>query len=254
MNDDSGKQSLTQAIEISLYEKGKLILREGQESPFFYVLLNGRASVSLAGRRTRLLGEQDIFGLENLFFRKPSYYTVIAVDECRIAKYGPDTLDHVIRNSPRMVQTLLASTLNQLAQTTCFLVDRPDPSKGVRVGFYNDGEAVMDENTPITEIYRLVSTQGGLRVTMHREEIARIDRPGEFFGCMAGTFKIPREATITSTGESVVEIFDLDDLDLLVRDYPDTAWRVMQALMLRFAGDNGRHLGNGPIADSFSGD
>ncbi|MEN6438087.1 MAG: cyclic nucleotide-binding domain-containing protein [Syntrophobacter sp.] len=251
---DSGKPNPTQAIEISVYDRGERILREGQESPFFYVVLSGRASVSLSGTRIRLIGEQDIFGLENLFFRKPSYYTVFAIDECRIAKYGPDTLDHVIRNSPRMVQTLLSSTLNQLAQTTCFLVEKPEPSKGVRVGFYNDGESVMEEKTHTTEIYRLVSTQGGLRVTMHGKEIARIDRPGEFFGCVAGLFELPREASINSIGESVLEIYDFDDLDLLVRDYPDAAWRVMKAMMLRLSREGGQHSGPEPTPYSFSGE
>jgi len=251
---DSGKPDPTQAIEVSVYEKGERILREGQDSPFFYVVLSGRASVSLAGKRIRLIGEQDIFGLENLFFRKPSYYTVFAIDECRIAKYGPDTLDHVIRNSPRMVQTLLVSTLNQLAQTTCFLVDKPEPSTGVRVGFFNDGDPVKDENSRITEIYRLVSTQGGLRVTMDGKEIARLNRPGEFFGCVAGLFELPRQATITSIGESILEIYDFDDLDLLVRDYPDAAWRVMKAMMLRLSGEDARGSGPEPTSYSFSGE
>ncbi|MFZ2447967.1 MAG: cyclic nucleotide-binding domain-containing protein [Syntrophobacteraceae bacterium] len=243
-----------QALEITVYRNGGEVLQEGEESPYFFVILSGRVRLSHSGKKIRILGEQDIFGLENLVFRKPSQYTVLALDKCRIAKYGPEALDHLIRNSPRMVQSLLMSTLHQLTQTTFFLLDNPEALEEARVGFFSDGETVLDEGSSSTEFYRLVSTHGGLQVTMHGKEIARIEKPGEFFGWMAGLFELPRQATVTSVGESVVEIYNCDDLELLIRDHPDVARRMMRAMMLHFAKSNSRPAGSGAADDPVSGE
>ncbi len=225
------------ATEVTWFSNGDEVLREGEQTPFFFVILSGRVRLVQHGKKIRVLGEQDIFGLENLVFRKPSYYTALAMDRCRVAKYGPEALDHLIRESPRMVQSILMSTLHQLTQTSYFLMDSPNAMMMdvIRVGFFGDGQVIRDQNTRRAEFYRLVSTQGGLRVTMHGREIARIEKPGDFFGCVAGLTELPRQSCITSMGESVVEIYSYGDLDLLIRDYPDTARRIMRAMMLRLA-------------------
>ena len=107
----------------------------------------------------------------------------MALDKCRIAKYGSEALDHLIRESPRMVQSLLMSTLHQLTQTTYCLLDPVGRFSidDVRVCFFDDGDTVLDENSRSADFYRLVSTQGGLRVTIGGKEISRIEKPGEFF-------------------------------------------------------------------------
>ncbi|MEM5789542.1 MAG: cyclic nucleotide-binding domain-containing protein [Syntrophobacteraceae bacterium] len=229
------KPNPAQALEITVFRNGEEILREGEHSPFFYALLSGRALVCHFGRKIRILGEHDIFGLESLLLKKPCCYTVLAMEKCRVARYGPDALDHLIRESPRMAQSLLVSTLTQLTQTTYFLIDRPQGLEDVRVEFFGDGQKIVEAGKSGREIYRLVSTQGGLQVTMHREEIARIDKPGEFFGCVAGLCEIPRQAAVTSIGESVVEVYSPEDLDLLIRDHPEVALRMMRAMMTRLA-------------------
>jgi len=226
-----------QALEINAYECGERILEEGDESPFFFVILSGQVRLSQSGTKIRILGEQDIFGLESLILRKPSYYTVIALDKCRIAKYGAEALDHLIRESPRMVQCLLMSTLHQLTQTTYFLLDPVGRFSidDVRVCFFGDGDVVLDENWRGADFYRLVSTQGGLRVTIAGNEISRFEKPGEFFGRSAGLFNIPKHAAITSVGESVVETYNLDDLDIIIRDHPEMARQMMRSLIMCLA-------------------
>jgi CRP-like cAMP-binding protein len=229
--------SPAQALEINAFEAGDQILEEGQENPFFSVILSGQVRLTQGGTKIRILGEQDIFGLESLILRKPSYYTVVALDKCRIAKYGPEALDHLIRESPRMVQCLLMSTLHQLTQTTYHLLDPVGRFSidDVRVCFFNDGDVVLDPNSRDADFYRLVSTQGGLRVTIAGKQISRIEKPGEFFGKSAGLFNIPSQAVITSIGESVLEAYDLDDLDIIIREHPETARRMMRSLISSLA-------------------
>ena len=98
--------------------------------------------------------------------------------------------------------------------------------------FYTDGELIFDPETREADFYRLVSTQGGLRVTVDGKEFGRIYKPGEFFGLP----DFPAQASVKSVGESVVERYSADDLDVLIREYPEVARQMMRVLMDRLAG------------------
>lgn len=228
-----GKSSPAQALEVRLYECGDPILCEGQDSPFFYVILSGQVRLSHEGKKIRVLGEQDIFGLENLVLKRPSYYAALAVTPSRIARYGPGALDFLIRESPRMVRNLLISTMHQLTQTTNVLLAPQDTSLGdqLLMHFFNDGELIFEE-TPDGVFYRLVSTQGLLQVTIGGQEVCRINKPGDFL-CLPD---FPRKAAVKCIGDCVLERYDCDNLELLIRNYPDAATLIMRDMMERLYG------------------
>ena len=57
-------------------------MSEGQQIPFFLVILSGQVVLSKNGKDDQdCLSEQDIFGLESLLLRKPSHYTAHAVQK-----------------------------------------------------------------------------------------------------------------------------------------------------------------------------
>lgn len=227
------KKDPAQAIEVEVFQRGRSILSQGQENPFFFIVLSGRVMLSKNGKTIRTLGEQDIFGLESLLSKQPSHYTAHAVQQCRIAKYELETLDHLIHESPRMIQNVLVSTAHQLTDTTLNLLDLPQPvpEDNERIRFYEDGEVILEEMKGGTELYRLISTQGGLQVTMGGREVTRINNPGEFFGRPVSR----SHACVTSIGQSVVEKFGAGDLDILIRDYPESARQIMHTLIERLA-------------------
>ncbi len=240
---DIKRRDPCQAEEVSEYNQGDRILDEGRESPYFYVILSGRVRLTYFGKKIRVLCEQDVFGLESIVLKSAPDYSVVALEKCRIAKYGPVALDHFIRKSPRMVGSLLKSFLRQLSQTTQAVIDHTQSLDEGPVRFYEDGDVVIAPNARETEIYRLVSTQGGLEVRMGEKRVARIDKPGEFFGFVNGLFKVPHQSTVVSIGESVLEIYSLDDLDMLIRDYPEAARRIMMAMMLHISEINRKETG-----------
>ncbi|SPF48026.1 Cyclic nucleotide-binding protein [Syntrophobacter sp. SbD1] len=223
----------SQALEVVVFQRGEVILSEGQECPFFLVILSGQVMLSKNGKEIRALFEQDIFALDSLLLKEPCQYSAKAAQECRVAKYGSGTLDHLIRESPRMVQSLLVSVLGQLNRTTTNLLDNPQPllADMERINFYKDGEVIMEEVNRGTDLFRLISTEGGLQVTRGGSDVARIVKPGEFFGCPISL----DPACVKSIGESVVERYGADDLDSLVRDYPESAGRMMQTMIERLS-------------------
>ena len=233
--DENSDARSSQAIELQFYRHGDEILKEGDESPCFYVILSGQVSISKQGKFIRLLREQDVFGLESLLLKQVVPYTARVMAPSRIASYGPDAFDQLVRENPRMTESILSSTVDQLLQTTenlaheegVFAID------DVCVDFYSDGDVIIREGMRENDFFRLVSTEGGLRVTKAGKEISRIERPGEFFGEMAGLLNLPRVATITSIGESVVERYGFDDLDVIIRDYPEVALQIMRTVVIR---------------------
>jgi len=224
-----------QALHIHTYPSGSHIIREGDDPPCFFVVLSGQVRLT---RRTKLilhLKDQDIFGLEHLVLKRPCLYTATAMSESRVAAYGPDALDHFIRHNPRMMQTILVSVLRQL-ERLAYNSAQESESFSLEDGgvfFYRDGEVIIQEGTVGTEFYRLVSTQGGLRVSIKGRQLALMSTPGEFFGEIAGLLHLPRQATVVSIGDSVVERYDAQNLEAIIKDYPEIALQITRTLISR---------------------
>jgi hypothetical protein len=227
------EKNQAQAIQIEVFKKGQPIISEGQDIPLFFVILSGQVVLSKKGKTITALDEQDTFGLEGLLLKKPCSYAAHALNECRIAKYGPEALDHFIHENPRMIQNVLRSVVQQLTQTVFNLLEAPEPliADEEHVCFYQDGEVILEEKTGGTEFYRLVTTQGGLRVTRAGQEVTLICKSGEFFG-LPGSHA---GARINSIGQSVVEKYSTADLDIIIRDYPEAARQIMHTLIERLS-------------------
>ena len=133
-----------------------------------------------------------------------------------------------------MIQNVLTSVVHQLKQTMSNLLYAPEPllTDEEHVRFYQDAEVILDEKTGGTEFYRLVSTQGGLLVTRAGNEVTRICKPGEFFGLPGSPHA---NASVSSIGQSVVEQYSTDDLDIIIRDYPEVARQIMRTMIERLS-------------------
>ncbi len=225
-----------QAIEVAIFQAGEQIIPLGFDSPYFFVILSGQVMLTQKGKRIRTLGELDIFGLESLLLRRPSHYRAEAVQKCRIAKYSPEILDYLIRKSPRMVENVLSSMVRQLTQTVGNLLEPPPETFEAkdRVLYISDGEEIRDDMDGGSALYRLISTEDRVQVTIEGRETMRITKPGEFFGAPI----LPRNASVRSIGQSVVEKYGADELDIIIRDYPDSAVRIMQSMMERCEAGN----------------
>jgi CRP-like cAMP-binding protein len=233
--DERNSPRSPQALDLHSHRYGDEIVREGDESRCFYVILSGQVRISKRGKLIRFLEDQDVFGLEGILCKKAIPYTAKAMSKTRIASYGPEALDHFIRENPRMTESILNSTLQQLIQTSGNLAQDPGSFRleEARVDFYQDGETIIHEGSPETDLFRLVSTQGGLRVIKGGKEVSRIDKPGEFFGEMAGLMSVPRQATVVSVGESLIERYGFEDFEVIIRDYPEVALEIMKTLVTR---------------------
>jgi len=233
------------AQEVRSFRYGDYILREGVQPNHFAAILSGQVLVLFRGKKVRVLGEHDILGLESLVFKRPSAVSAMALSACRVAFYGQEAFDYFLRQDVRMSERLLKSVVQQLEQTTQKVVDkdRAFSLDDAKIRFFGDNEVIIEEGFHPIEFYKLVSTEGGLLVSMKDKEIARIERPGEFFGEMEALLSLPTQATVTSIGQSVVQVYPTDQLPVIVDLYPEVALQMIRNLASRLMDLQRRFIG-----------
>jgi CRP-like cAMP-binding protein len=219
-------------VEARTYQEGELILSENDPLDAFFVVLSGRVKVFHKGRKIRVLGEQDVFGLEGVLGKRVSAFDVRASEPCRLMVYAYDALDDFFENDPRRARSLLNSVLKQLLETTLALQGEEVVvlPQDMEVRYYDEGEVVVREGDSSKEFYRLVSSDAGLRVTRSGREIGRIELPGEFFGEMACVLGGKRQATVTSVGRSVIQVFNGSMMEQILTENPQLAVKLIRTL------------------------
>ncbi len=75
-------------------------------------------------------------------------------------------------------------------------------------------------------------------VSKSGEEIGRIVNPGEFFGEMASILHQKRSATITSEGNSIVQVYSAEHIQDMIEEHPEVARRIISTLAKRLSEAN----------------
>jgi CRP-like cAMP-binding protein len=225
----------THDVNIKNYKPLEIIVSEGTAQDFFYVILDGTVEITQNRKIIRTLREGDVFGLENYYRKRPYTTTASAITSARIAAYRSETIRDILFTHPQLAEKIFLSVMCQLEQTTGLAEENIpfEHATPIREHVYRDGENIITENSEEREMFRLVEAQHGLRVTVQGREIATITRPGEFFGEMGPVLQQPRSATVTSIGRSRVQIFTIENIEEVLRHYPDLAITIIGTLSKR---------------------
>jgi len=91
------------------YERGKVIVKEGQAGVLMYVVLEGRLAVSIHGKLVEKIGPGGVFGEMALVDRTPRLATVMAETGCSLLAIGRNTFLDLIKASPDFAVSLLGA-------------------------------------------------------------------------------------------------------------------------------------------------
>jgi CRP-like cAMP-binding protein len=151
--------------------------------------------------------------------------------------YDRDAIEFILYERPQMSRGILLSILGQLTQTSQAAVreEAAVKAENVDMRFYGDDEVIIEEGATETDIFKLISTEQGLVVSKSGKEIGRIMNPGEFFGEMASLLNQKRSATITSKGNSVVQVYSADNLQDMIEEHPELAKRIIRTMAKRLS-------------------
>ena len=89
------------------FENGVPVVVAGRPGDTFYVILDGRASVGVPGRRTRKLGPGDYFGEMALLDDAPRSATVTAAGELLVLEIGRAAFGKLLKQEPQIALALL---------------------------------------------------------------------------------------------------------------------------------------------------
>jgi CRP-like cAMP-binding protein len=94
------------ATEIDVPE-GKVLAKEGSPGREFYVILDGKASVAIGGRRVATLGPSDFFGEMALLDQGPRVATVKAETPMEVAVLDPREFSTLVEEHPGVARKIL---------------------------------------------------------------------------------------------------------------------------------------------------
>jgi len=96
---------------------GKVLAREGSAGREFYVILDGKASVSIGGRDVATLGPGDFFGEMALLDQGPRVATVTADSSMEVAVLDPREFSTLIEEHPGVARKILKGLAQRLRES-----------------------------------------------------------------------------------------------------------------------------------------
>ena len=228
---------------------GTAIVRQGDPGDRFYLILDGRASVSIevAGRSTVVaeLGPMDYFGERALIERAPRAATVRAETSVRLLSLDA----RVFRTSLQSyveADVALRSGIEELAEMDRFPLLQPlGPQERqvllryLRPISFAAGVEIVRQDQPSDAFYLLRS--GRVAVTRHEPNGAVVElgnlEAGEFFGEIGLLTELPRVATVRALEETSVWSLDSRSFQNLLGQYFNLGERVMPVARARLSED-----------------
>ena len=104
------------------FDRGKVIVREGQTGLRMYVVLKGNVAVSVTGRVVERLAPGGVFGELALLEQAPRLASVFAETDCEVLPVNRNAFLQLVKMSPEFATSLLARLAERLKILTAKLL------------------------------------------------------------------------------------------------------------------------------------
>jgi CRP/FNR family transcriptional regulator, cyclic AMP receptor protein len=98
------------------HESGQQVAAEGLGSLAFHLVLDGRATVSVAGKEVRTLGSGDYFGEISMIDGKPRSATVTATEPMTTLAIPHQEFERLLADEPEFANALLKTLCARLRE------------------------------------------------------------------------------------------------------------------------------------------
>jgi CRP-like cAMP-binding protein len=112
------RQRLAKTMKEHTYPAGKQVVVEGRRGVGFFVILEGKAAVTIGERVVRVLGPGDYFGEMALLSGEERTATVTADTELRCLGLTAWNFKTFVQDNPSVAWTLLTNMAERLRETT----------------------------------------------------------------------------------------------------------------------------------------
>jgi small-conductance mechanosensitive channel/CRP-like cAMP-binding protein len=114
--DESERLACAALGEERLYTTGEAVIREGAPGGSMFVIVSGRANVSIDGVEVRTLGRGDFFGEMSLLTGEPRAATVVASQPCRLMEMTSEAFRRFVMEQPGVFDAMEPAVLARRAE------------------------------------------------------------------------------------------------------------------------------------------
>eukprot|EP00123_Amoebidium_parasiticum_P015128 comp22799_c0_seq1/m.35755 comp22799_c0_seq1/g.35755 ORF comp22799_c0_seq1/g.35755 comp22799_c0_seq1/m.35755 type:complete len:372 (-) comp22799_c0_seq1:477-1592(-) len=207
--DEEERSEIFDAMELAEHNPGDIIIQQGDDGDFFYIIDSGTVEVWVASgsqpaKMVTTIGDGGSFGELALIYGTPRAATIKARTGCRLWALDRDTYRHIIMGNTirkrKMYDSFLEKVpilepLDQWERMT--VADALEPTQ------FEDATVVVQQGEPGDVFYIIV--EGEAVVTQQRNpgeppiEVGRL-HASDYFGEIALLTNRPRAATVTASG------------------------------------------------------
>lgn len=222
VEEDRGEQELPDVEPVSI-ESGQVIIKQGDEPDYFYILLDGSVTVTKTDSATNEsstvaeLGPGHSFGELGLLKNVPRQATVTATTRVRVLRLDRPTFEQLVVDGDllgeelgavlqqRFMNAVLAQAMPRLNQESL-----EQYAAGFGLRSYDDEDIIIRQGDPAEEFYIVAAGKVAVEreVAVGQVEQLAVLKPGDFFGEMGILNRQPRNATVKAVGG--VEVMYLD--------------------------------------------
>lgn len=110
-------RTIRRALEEVTVPPGRVLCEEGAIGREFFLIVDGKASVSRGGRRIATLGPGQYFGELALLDRRPRSATVVSDTDMLLLVLGQRQFNGLLDSVPALGRKLLAATATRLRES-----------------------------------------------------------------------------------------------------------------------------------------
>lgn len=203
---DDGLAQVSSALRPRIVEKGEVIIKQGEEGDYFYIVDEGSVKFEIDGETVGSAGAGTHFGELALLYNSPRAATVVAAEDGKLWALDRQTFKSIMTRSLTDKREHSRAVLNNISILSSLdsavqlrLADALQPAKFekgavvVRQGDIGDNFYLIDEGTAE------VTADGKVLNTLHK---------GDYFGELALLNQEPRAATVTAVTDLKLEYLD----------------------------------------------
>lgn len=117
------KQIVAPDFELKGYDKGDLILEEGDESNDIFEMVSGSAEAIQKERQLGIINEGEVFGEVSFFLGIPRTATVRALEKCLVKKIHEDNFSDMIRHNPNFIISISKTLTGRIVKLNQMVID-----------------------------------------------------------------------------------------------------------------------------------
>ncbi len=121
------KQIVVPDFELKGYDKGDIIIMEGDESSDIFELVSGSAEAIQKKRQLGIIHEGEVFGEVSFFLGSQRTATVRAVEKCLVRKIHVDNFSDMIRHNPNFIISISKTLTKRIVRLNQMVIRKAKP-------------------------------------------------------------------------------------------------------------------------------